>query len=213
MGEIRAYSKRQRWSDDEIAVLIERYATTTRGELKLLFPTRDIRSIECKANGLGIVRQKAAPRTPEEIRKSKRDGMARLREKDPQAARDKRSVWHAANRDKQTAKMREYYARRFFWGRANKLRGDSRATFKELASMWKAQRGLCAITGRRLDRTAQLDHILPRARGGGDEAANLRWVCEAANLAKRDMTDSEFVALCAEAMHWIGRQIEKAVQQ
>ena len=147
------------------------------------------------------------PRSAEEIRKAKREGMARLRARDPDAARAKRNAYHARNREAQTAKMRDYYARRFFWGRAMKLRGAGRATFREIARLWKAQRGRCALTGRRLDREAQLDHILPRARGGGDEITNLRWVCNAANLAKRDMTDAEFETLCADVMRWIGERI------
>lgn len=148
------------------------------------------------------------PRSIEEIRKAKREGMARLRARDPDAARAKRNAYHARNRDAQTAKMRDYYARRFFWGRAMKLRGEERATFREIARLWKSQRGRCALTGRRLDRDAQLDHILPRARGGGDEITNLRWVCNAANLAKRDMTDAEFETLCADVMRWIGERIQ-----
>jgi 5-methylcytosine-specific restriction endonuclease McrA len=88
-----------------------------------------------------------------------------------------------------------------------KLRGPERASARDLAAIWKSQRGRCALTGRRLDRTAQLDHKTPRARGGGDEAANLQWLCEAANLAKRDLTDAEFAAMCGEVMRWIGERI------
>lgn len=147
-------------------------------------------------------------RSREEMLKAKREGMARLRAKDPDAARRKRNEYHARNREKETAKMRAYYARRFFWGRAMKLRGEDRATAKVLASIWKMQRGLCALTGRRLDRTAQLDHIVPRARGGTDIPQNLRWVCNEANLAKRDLTDAEFLTLCQDVMRWIGERIQ-----
>ncbi|HYE84949.1 MAG TPA: HNH endonuclease signature motif containing protein [Vicinamibacterales bacterium] len=115
---------------------------------------------------------------------------------------------HHRKRDENLAKMRAYYARRFFWGRAMKLRGPERATVRDLARMWKRQRGRCALTGRRLDRTAQLDHIVPKARGGTDAAANLRWTCEAVNIAKRHMTDAELFALCGDVMAWIGRRIQ-----
>jgi 5-methylcytosine-specific restriction endonuclease McrA len=132
----------------------------------------------------------------DEYRKYKREWMARKRAADPQAARDYRNGYHARNRDKQTAKMREYYARRFFWGRAMKLRGDGRASTRELARLWKDQRGRCALTGRRLTReNAHLDHITAKARGGDDVIGNLRWVCNEANLAKREMSDEEFAAL------------------
>lgn len=147
-------------------------------------------------------------RSREETLKAKRDGMARLRARDPELARMKRNEFHARNREQQTEKMRNYYAKRFFWGRAMKLRGSQRATYRDLAAIWKRQRGLCALTGRKLDRTAEVDHILPKVRGGGDNAANLRWVCRQVNLAKRDMTDVELMALCSNVMRWIGRRIE-----
>lgn len=147
-------------------------------------------------------------RTHEEYLKAKREGMARLRARDPDAARRKQLDWHRRNREHNTQKMRDYYARRFFWGRAMKLRGPGRATYQDLARMWKAQRGRCALTGRRLDRTAEVDHILPKVKGGGDEAGNLRWVCREANLAKRDLTDAEFLALCQSVTSCIGARIQ-----
>jgi 5-methylcytosine-specific restriction endonuclease McrA len=103
--------------------------------------------------------------------------------------------------------MRDYYGRRFFWGRAMKLRGENRATPRDIARLWKAQHGRCGLTGRRLDRTAQLDHILPKARDGNDSIGNLRWTCEAVNIAKRHMTDQEFFVLCGDVMRWIGQRI------
>ena len=146
-------------------------------------------------------------RSIEETRKAKREHMARKRAENPDAARAYRNAYHAANREDQTAKMRAYYAKRFFWGKAMKLRGKGRASAKCLASMWKAQGGRCALTGRRLDRSAQLDHKLPKARGGSDAVTNLQWLCEEANLAKRSHTDPEFIALCADVTRWIGQRI------
>lgn len=147
-------------------------------------------------------------RNSDEYRKYKREWMARKRAADPQAARDYRNAYHARNRDKQTAKMRAYYGRRFFWGRAMKLRGEGRATTADLARLWKEQRGRCALTGRRLTRNnAHLDHAIAKARGGSDAAGNLRWVCTEANLAKRELSDAEFAALCSDVMRWIGERI------
>lgn len=76
-----------------------------------------------------------------------------------------------------------------------------------LEGIWNAQDGLCALTGRPLGRDAQLDHIIPQARGGSHAVSNLRWVCAEANAAKRDRTDEEFVALCESVIEWIGRRI------
>ena len=88
--------------------------------------------------------------------------------------------------------------RRFFYARTCNLRGPGRATARELASLWKRQRGLCALTGRRLDRTAEIDHIVPKVRGGSHKIANLRWVVRDANRAKRDLLDADFIALCRD---------------
>jgi 5-methylcytosine-specific restriction endonuclease McrA len=139
----------------------------------------------------------------------KRDYMARLRASNPDATREKQRKWHAANREKNTAKMREYYARRFFWAKACKLRKMGAANYTELARLWKKQRGLCALTGRRLSReNAELDHKIPKSRGGGDEIDNLQWVTVEANRAKRDLTDGEFAELCGDVMRWIGDRIQ-----
>lgn len=149
------------------------------------------------------------PRSHEDYLRAKREGMARLRAADPEAARRKQRERHELNRDRSRAKLRSYYKRRFFWAKACKLRREDAATYVDLARLWKAQRGLCALTGTRLTLdNAELDHKLPKARGGGDEIGNLQWTCRAANLAKRDMTDEEFAALCADVMRWIGRRIE-----
>lgn len=149
------------------------------------------------------------PRSIEETRRAKREYMARKRAADPDAARAYGRNYHQLNRDKQTEKMRNYYARRFFWGRAMKLRGEGRASAADLARLWKQQAGLCALTGRRLSRNnAHLDHINAKARGGSDRPDNLRWLCTEANLARRELSDAEFFALCSDVMRWIGERID-----
>lgn len=147
-------------------------------------------------------------RTLEEIREAKRLHMERRRLADPEKVRAYQREIHARNRERNIAKMRLYYAKRFFWSRAMKLRSPERATYKQLAALWKKQRGRCALTGRRLDRTADLDHIIPKTRGGGDNVGNLRWLCREVNMVKRNLTDDEFLTLCGEVMRWIGQRIE-----
>ena len=147
-------------------------------------------------------------RTADETRKAKREFMARKRAADPDAARAYHRRRHFDNHEHNKAKMRAYASRRFFWNRQMHLRGDGRATARELAALWKSQRGRCAITGRRLDRTAQLDHIVARARGGNDSITNLRWLCKEANLARRELSDAEFVVLCRDVMRWLGERIQ-----
>lgn len=209
MGEVRAYSRRQRWTADEESVLIDAYPTVkSTDELRALFPDRSIIKIHCKANMLGLKRPQKEKRTREQILAAKREGMAQLRLRDPAAARRKRNDFHARNRDRQTQKMRDYYARRFFWGRAMKLRGPDRATANDLARIWHQQRGRCALTGERLDRSAQVDHKVPKTRGGRDVPANLQWISAKVNYAKRNLTDEEFISMCADVMAWIGQRIQ-----
>lgn len=147
-------------------------------------------------------------RTLEQTREAKRLHMARRRATNPELVRAQQKAWCDANRELVRQKNRDYYNRRFFWARMTKLRGKGRASHIELAKLWKAQRGLCALTGAKLDRSAELDHIVPKTRGGQDNIENLRWVTHEVNFAKRDLTDHEFIALCGNVMRWIGRRIE-----
>lgn len=139
---------------------------------------------------------------PEGLRKKSRISAAKRRAIDGGSSVRKRQMTaYYANHDINKEAARTYYGKRFFWGRAMKLRGKDRATFRELARMWKAQRGCCALTGRRLTRkNANLDHIHAQARGGGDSASNLRWVCSEVNFAKRDLSNADFLTLCAEVV-------------
>jgi 5-methylcytosine-specific restriction endonuclease McrA len=205
----RKFSKHIFWSEEEELLLSHIYpAGMPWDEMLVKLVGRHRRQIQGKASLLGLKRPTVQKMSDDERLKRKREGMQNLRDRDPEMARRKRNEFHSNNREMQTAKMRKYAYRRFFWSKAMKLRGNDRATTQQIASLWRKQRGLCAITGRRLDRGAQLDHKLPKARNGGDGIENMQWVCEDANIAKRHMTDAEFVVLCADVMHWIGSRIQ-----
>ena len=62
----------------------------------------------------------------------------------------------------------------------------------------------CALTGRTVEpSTAQLDHILPVARGGAvSDPANLQILHMDINRAKNTMTNAEFIAMCREVVAW-----------
>jgi 5-methylcytosine-specific restriction endonuclease McrA len=92
----------------------------------------------------------------------------------------------------------ETYRRRFFYYRCRHIEaGPEREVFAlKVALLWVKQRGICSLTGSKLGRDAQLDHIFPKSKGGTDEISNLRWVSRAANLAKSDMLDHELIELC-----------------
>lgn len=69
-----------------------------------------------------------------------------------------------------------------------------------LISIWRKQRGRCALSGRKLDRTAHVDHRLPVSRGGSNELDNLQFLSPEVNIAKSNLTDSEFIKLCMDVV-------------
>jgi 5-methylcytosine-specific restriction endonuclease McrA len=68
----------------------------------------------------------------------------------------------------------------------------------------------CALTGRPVDlldaSSYALDHVVPRAKGGANSLDNCQLVCSAANQAKHDMLQDEFVKLCEEVVAHAQRQ-------
>jgi 5-methylcytosine-specific restriction endonuclease McrA len=77
-----------------------------------------------------------------------------------------------------------------------------------LWSIWKQQRGRCALTGVRLTRyNCELDHIFPRSKGGSNERSNLRWLLDDVNQAKYNLTDEEFLNMCRSVVDFAGRKV------
>lgn len=126
------------------------------------------------------------------------------RDADREGVKQRRNDWYARTKDARGPVRVALMRRRFFYSRATNLRGEGAATARELAALWKEQRGHCALTGRRLDRTAEIDHIMPRARERDDRIGNLRWVVKDANRAKRDLLDADFIALCRDVVRRAG---------
>ncbi len=61
---------------------------------------------------------------------------------------------------------------------------------------WLRQRGRCALTGIKLDRTANADHILPVSKGGTDNSNNFQWLTPEANHFKGSLTLQELAHMC-----------------
>lgn len=74
--------------------------------------------------------------------------------------------------------------------------GAPHASRDELRALLERQAGACGLTGGRIPPEVKphLDHIVPRAKGGGHTIDNLRWVHPMANRAKGAHTDAEFLA-------------------
>jgi len=123
-----------------------------------------------------------------------------------QRAAYRKHYWVAGGKERQRQDRIRRRERHFFEHRWLILHAkDESVTPMALLHLWWAQRGRCALTGVRLDRTAHLDHSVPLARGGPTSIENLQWVTPQANYAKRNYTSAEFFAICRQVVAFIGR--------
>ena len=76
---------------------------------------------------------------------------------------------------------------------------QKKATASELMSLLRKQEFKCALSGRKLkpDRS-QLDHIVPKSKGGSDDVDNLQWLTAKVNRMKGTMSNEEFINVCGE---------------
>lgn len=65
----------------------------------------------------------------------------------------------------------------------------------------KRQKLLCALTGEKLtNETISVDHIIPKSQGGSNKRENIRLVHKDANLARRALSDKQFLELCKKVV-------------
>jgi 5-methylcytosine-specific restriction endonuclease McrA len=101
----------------------------------------------------------------------------------------------------------KYNKKRFFYCRAEsiirnaKKRGDvinhsvGELTYL-LASLWRKQNGLCALSGDKLDRkNSQVDHIITVKNFGETNINNFRWITKECNLLKSGLNDNDLIIL------------------
>lgn len=143
------------------------------------------------------------------MRKRKRDHMARARN-NPETRQKylgyQRKAWKNGGSEKKRAWLKSIRTTDPWRWKAHIVHVGHSG--KALKAIFDLQSGKCGLTGRQLDfQSMQLDHITPKSRGGGNQIDNLRWVCKEANMAKRDLLDAEFVALCINVAEWLARRI------
>jgi 5-methylcytosine-specific restriction endonuclease McrA len=155
-----------------------------------------------------------AARNRDAVRERKRLHMA-ARRADP---RTRESVLAAGRRayangghERQRARLARKKADFFRWRVQFIQRHNPAITAAQIEALWDQQEGRCGLTGRPLIKEqAELDHVIPRTRGGSSDLENLRWVCVEANRAKRDLLDDEFLTLCGSVVEWLGRRLMEA---
>lgn len=74
----------------------------------------------------------------------------------------------------------------------------------------------CSLTGRFINlmepRSYQLDHIIPRAKGGDNSLDNCQLTCREANQAKHELSLDEFISLCREVInHFDNKSSERGI--
>lgn len=69
----------------------------------------------------------------------------------------------------------------------------------------------CGLTGRSIDinqpETWELDHIVPKSRGGDNSLDNCQVLSKEVNQSKGSMTEKEFLSLCKEVLEHHGYNI------
>lgn len=80
---------------------------------------------------------------------------------------------------------------------------DEWLTAIDLFHIAHKQKLICALTGEKLtNENISVDHIVAKSKGGSNRPENIRLVHKDANLAKRALSDSEFLDLCQKVVNF-----------
>lgn len=95
-------------------------------------------------------------------------------------------AWEAANREKMLVIWRNKRARR--------AKAEGRHSLQDILRIERAQKGRCAYCRRKLGKRVQkqIDHIMPLAKGGSNNARNIQLACDDCNFEKRAQHPIDF---------------------
>lgn len=72
-----------------------------------------------------------------------------------------------------------------------------------LMDLLRKQEFRCALSGKELTpKNAELDHIVPRSKGGSDDLDNLQWLDKRINRMKGQMSQEQFLDCCRKVALW-----------
>lgn len=192
------------WTQKEIATLREMYGKSPQYLVMASLPGRTWPQIIDAAHRRDLTSLKPDRLPRSEVLKRKRENMARRRsnpaKRDQINQRNRTRYQQSEDVRKRIRVSAVTWRKRHFF--AYKLRFLDGVTAKELWSLWKKQRGHCALSGRKLDRTAHLDHKRPKSRGGSSKIDNVQWLAADINYLKRHLTNEEFVASCRDVISY-----------
>ena len=92
-------------------------------------------------------------------------------------ARIRARAWAAAHPELNRAKAAA-------WAKANKRAAQGRHTASDITTIFKHQRGLCAICREIIADGYEVDHVMPLALGGSNGKENLQLLCRPCNRRK-----------------------------
>lgn len=127
---------------------------------------------------------------PERARKKEREKYKRNPAKKIEAARR----WQKANPEKVKAYRDQYKVRNESRFRSLRLKTP------EINSLLQSKT-FCVMCGG--DENLEIDHVIPRSRGGTNKVDNLQWLCRPCNAAKGAMTPDEFFAHLQKILNYI----------
>lgn len=126
----------------------------------------------------------------EALRQKNRERAKKNYDKDPDGHKSRSKKSRAKRRFKRLVEM----SNRFFTK-------DEWLTALDIWRIAKKQKLICALTGDKLTNdTISIDHIIPKSQGGSNKPENIRLVDKDVNLARRALTDQQFIELCKKVV-------------
>ena len=94
------------------------------------------------------------------------------------------------------------YCEKHYLMKISHTRLGTQSYWKELKLLLEKQNFKCALTGDKIsfEMNIELDHKLPKYRGGLNDLSNVQWVTKEANWFKRALTENELLILCEKIL-------------